>query len=265
MTEGSKPKKKVVHAGQPDATGPGAASNPPAWTPSPEAKGRADRLRIFAWILWLAAIGIEIFAIFWVLRQDPVSTWLLIGCILVAGALAIPGSLLWKQANRLDPASEKDQARFFVQNQLGAIMTVIAFLPLIVMIFLNRDMDGRQKAIVGSVGIAVLAIATLLGISWDSPSQERYAHETAIVTELTGQDNVYWTKSGKVFHLCSDVPDVNRESKDGNIYEGTVADAHGSGKSRLTQRWESEARVCGYTPAQIEAARGAMETASSDD
>ena len=42
---------------------------------------------------------------------------------------AIAGSLMWKAANKHDPARESEKARFFFQNQLGAIITVIAFLP----------------------------------------------------------------------------------------------------------------------------------------
>ena len=56
----------------------------------------------------------------------------------------------------------------------------------------------------------------------------------AYVEQLTGQDEVFWTKSGGVFHVCAAVPDVNKESKDGTIYRGTVAAAHeaGSGPTR---------------------------------
>lgn len=263
MTEEKKP-KKIVRAESSSATATETPKSGSGWAPTPEAKSKATRLRIIAGALWAVAIGIEIFTIFWVLNQDPVSTWLLVACIVVTGILAVVGSMQWKQANRLDPASEKDKVRFFVQNQLGAVIAIIAFLPLIILIFTNKNLDGRQKAIAGSVGVVVLLVATTLGASFDPPSQEQYAAETAIVTELTGQDNVYWTKSGKVFHLCSDVPDVNRESKDGNIYEGSVSDAHAAGKDRLTQKWEGEARVCGYSNEQIEAARGAMEAASAD-
>lgn len=266
MTEQSSPKKKVVRVETEAGKKAGAKPDGPAWSPTDEAKGSATRLRIFAWIGWLLAIAVEAVLIFWVLRQDPVNMWLLIGGIVVTGALAVTGSLLWKKANRLDPASKKNAVRFFVQNQLGAIMSIIAFLPLIILIFTNKNMDGKQKAIAGSIGVVIAAVAVFaFGADYSPPSQEQYAEESAVVTSLSGVDEVTWVKGGKVFHLCAEVPDVNRESADGTIYTGTVAEAHAAGKDRLTQKWESEALgYCGYTQEQVDEAREAMDAASAD-
>src|SRR5690606_29390175 len=101
---------------------------------------------------------------------------------------------------------------------------------------------------------------------YSPPSQEQYAEETAAVTSLNGgNDLVHWVKGGSVIHLCQGVPDVNREAKDGTIYEGTVAQAPAAGKERLTKKWENEAlNYCGYTQEQVDAARTAMEAASAD-
>lgn len=195
MTE--TPKKKVVRVESPKPAqragggAEGSERSEPVWTPTPEAKAKATRFRIIAAVLWAVAIGLEAFAIFWVLKQVPVIMWLLIVLIVATGILSVGGSLLWKQANRLDPASKNDTARFFVQNQLGAIIAIIAFLPLIILIFMNKNMDGKQKALAGGIGIVVLLVATLFGISWDSPSQEQYAEETNIIEQLTGEDNVF--------------------------------------------------------------------------
>lgn len=263
------PKKKVVKVESPKApkstaaagsgAGADAPTTGPAWTPTPEAKSKATKLRIVAWVAWIFAIAIEAFAIFWVLKQVPVNMWLLIGSIVVTGALAVAGSLCWKQANRLDPASKQDTVRFFVQNQLGAIMTIIAFLPLIILIFMNKNMSGKQKALAGSIGIVVMLIATAFGISYESPSQEQYSAESNIVQQLTGQDEVFWTKSGKVFHVCEAVPDVNKVSQDGQIYQGTVAAAHEAGKDRLVSYWQREAvNYCGYTQEQVDAVEAAL-------
>ncbi|MCM3656317.1 hypothetical protein M3147_03535 [Agromyces mediolanus] len=246
--------------GSGDATEP-----PPGWTPTPEAKAKATRFRLIAGGLWLLAIAGEAVAIFWVLRQSPVNLWLLIGLTVVIGALAITGSVLWKKANRLDPASKQDTVRFFVQNQLGAIIAVIAFLPLIVLIFTNKDMDGKQKALAGIIAIVIGGGAVALGVDYNPPSVEQYTEESNLVAQLTGEDLVYWTKSGSVFHVCADVPDVNKESQDNQIYEGTVAEAHAAGKDRLTKRWESEAvNYCGYTEAEVEAVKAGTDTPASD-
>jgi hypothetical protein len=242
----SKSGKKVVQAQTTAAEAEEAAAD---FKPTPEAKGKATSRRIIAVILWVVAIGLEAFAIFWLLRQVPFETLhliLLIAAIVVIGGLAIGGSVLWKQANRLDPARKSDKVRFFVQNQLGAIITVIAFLPLIILIFLNKDMDGKQKGIAGGIAILALLVAGYFGLSLNPPSVEQYTAETAKVIELTGQDLVFWTKSGDVYHLCENASAVNLESQDNQIYSGTVAQAHADGKDRLTLQVEQEMEQCGF-------------------
>lgn len=256
-------KKKVVRV-EPTAASGGDAStrtDAPTWIPTPEAKKQATTLRLIAGGLWLLAIAGEAFAIFWVLRQVPVNMVLLIVLIVVIGALAIGGSLLWKKANRLDPASKEDTVRFFVQNQLGAIIAVIAFLPLIILVFTNKNMDGKQKALAGIIAIVIGGGAIALGVDYNPPSVEQYTEESNTIEQLTGQDLVYWTKSGSVFHVCAEVPDVNKESKDGQIYEGTVADAHAAGKDRLVSYWDREAvNYCGYTQEQVDAVTAGTTT-----
>lgn len=235
------------------------------WAPSPEAKQKAVRFRIIAAALWAVAIGAEIFAIFWVLRQSDINLGLLIALIVVIGALAIGGSLLWKKANVLDPASEKDKARFFVQNQLGAIITIIAFLPLVVLILTNKNLSGKEKGIAGGVAAVVLALAVWLTPTWgEAPSVEQYDAEAQLVVDIAGEDLVFWTLSGSVYHLCADANAVNRESQDATIYSGTVSQAHDAGKSRITRQVDQEIRECGFEPRDPEATPLPWETADAD-
>src|SRR5512136_3116758 len=159
----------------------------PAWQPSSGGKQQSSTFRIIAAVLWVLAIGIEAFAIFWVLRQPHVNMALLIGAIVVTGILAIGGDLLWKRANQLDPASTSEPARFFIQNQLGAIIALIAFLPMIIMIFLNKNMNGQQKGIAGGIGIVVLVIAAVMGISFHPPSVQQYSATAAAMTSQASQ------------------------------------------------------------------------------
>jgi hypothetical protein len=253
--------KKVVRVDHESGDGPGESTSNNEWKPTAEANGKATRLRLIAAALWLVAIGGEAWGIFGLLRQNPVNMVLLIGLIVVIGILAIGGSLLWKQANRLDPAHKSDTVRFFVQNQLGAIVTVIAFLPLIVLILTNKDMSKNQKALAGGIGLVVMLVATTIGIDWNPPSVEQYTEESNQVENATGRDLVYWTKEGKVFHLCEDVSAVNLESKDNKIYSGTVADAHAAGKERLTLQVEQERKQCGFdTPADGASTAPSAET-----
>lgn len=222
-------------------------SDDSSWKPSPEAKAQATTNRIIAVILWVLAIAGEAFAIFWVLKQTPVNMILLIGLIVVIGILAVVGNILWKKANAADPASKKDAVGFFIQNQLGAIIAIIAFLPLVIMIFTNKNMDKQQKTIAGVVGIAVMAIAAISGVDLNPPSVEQYTQETAIVMGYTGKDLVFWTKAGEVYHLCQQASDLQLESKDNTIYSGTVGDAHAAGKQRLTLKVEQELKQCGIS------------------
>ncbi|MEO6533656.1 MAG: hypothetical protein ABIO06_08790 [Pseudolysinimonas sp.] len=243
------PKKKVVRVEETAAEKAAGAAAPAGatWTPTAEAKKKATTFRILAIVLWLLAIGTEAFAIFWVLKQNPINMVLLIGLLVAIAALAIGGSLLWKQSNRLDPASKSEPVRFFVQNQLGVIISAIAFIPLIILIFTNKNMSGQQKAIAGIIAIVLLGASGTLGATVNPPSTEQYTAETQTVTDATGGQNlVYWTKEGKVFHLCAAVSAVNLQSKDNQIYSGTVAEAHAAGKPRLTLQVEQERHQCGF-------------------
>jgi len=75
----------------------------------------------------------------WQATQDQKA--LLIGLLVVIAVFAMLGSVLWKKSNRHDPATKAEPFKFFVQNQLGAIITVLAFLPLLALIFLDKDME----------------------------------------------------------------------------------------------------------------------------
>ncbi len=162
--------KKIVRV-EGGTAQPGEAPEQRTFVPGADGKAKAKPLRIYSILLWIAAIGCEVGALF-VLRSVPVSTAWLIGLIAADLVLVILGSLLWKKANRFDPASEKDRVRFFVQNQLGTIISVIAFLPLVVMIFTNKNMDGKQKGIVGAIAVVALIIAGVTSYDFNPPSVE---------------------------------------------------------------------------------------------
>ena len=201
----------------------GSSSGTRAFTPTEQSKSKATMFRIFAIISFIVAIGIEVGAII-LLQRPPINmTWLIV--LIVADLIfAVAGSLLWKKANRFDPASEREPVKFFIQNQLGAIISIIAFLPLIILIFLNKDMNGKQKGIAGGVAIAALLIAGIMGIDFNPPSQEQYAEQTAQVESLTGVNSVFWTKSGNRYHIYSDCFSINTKKTD-EIFKGSVAQA----------------------------------------
>ena len=206
----------------------GSSESNNTFVPTAEAKGRASKLRLFSILLWILAIGAEVGAIILLLKATfPLdkATWIwLIALIVVDFILVVIGSTLWKKANRLDPASKKDSARFFIQNQLGVIISVIAFLPLVILIFTNKDLDGKSKGILGGIAALLMIIGGLYSADFNPPSVEEYTQQTNQVVELTGQNFVYWTKHGTRFHLYDDCSHINTNRTD-EISEGTVAAA----------------------------------------
>src|SRR5881628_3360105 len=187
------------------------------WRATHGQKSAATRLRLFAALSWIVAIGTEIAGIV-LLRQhkfDHGNLPLLIGLLVVIAIFAIAGSLMWKAANKHDPARESDPAKFFFQNQLGAIITVIAFLPLIVLIFMDKDMDPKNKKIAGGIGVVLAAAATFIGIDFNPPSVEQYTQDmNKCAAEI---------KASQPTTDCS--PEVADQAKDIARDSSTVAEA----------------------------------------
>ncbi len=197
------------------------------WRATHDQKSAAKRLRIFAAISWIVAIGTEITGIV-LLRQhkfDQGNLPLLIGILVVIAVFAIAGSLMWKAANKHDPASKSEPVKFFVQNQLGAIITLIAFLPLVVLIFLDKDMDPKNKRIAGGIGAVLAVVATVIGVSYNPPSVEQYTEDmNACAAQI---------KANQPTTACS--PEVAAQAKDiardsDAVAEATKDAAHPAGQ-----------------------------------
>lgn len=194
------------------------------FVPTPESKSKAGRLRVIAVVLWVFAVAAQIFAIARLFRP-PVDTALVIIMIAVDLLLAVIGSLLWKKSNRLDPASEKDRLKFFIQSQLGMFTAIIAFLPLVVFVLMSKNLDKKQKTTLAGIAVGALAVAGIIGYDFNPPSVEEYTEQTNRVEWLNnGLNYVYWTKAGTVYHIYDDCPYINTARTD-EIFEGTVAQA----------------------------------------
>ena len=258
------------------------------WRATHGQESAAKRLRIFAALCWIVAIGGEVAGIVLLYRHtfDHGNLPLLIGILVGIAIFAIAGSLLWKAANKHDPARKSDKAKFFFQNQLGAIITLIAFLPLIVLIFMDKDMDPKNKKIAGGVGAVLAVLATLIGVSWNPPSVEQYtqdmnacaaqikanqpttacspevadqakeiARDSATVVEASGQDVVYWiapeagakrSSIPHVFHLCDDVSPLRGKV----VNRGSVTQAYAENATRITKQIPMEQKQCGFAGSQ---------------
>jgi hypothetical protein len=216
--------KKLTKVGGGETASSSTEKETKPFVSSDESKAKAGTFRLIAIISWIVAIGFEVWAIL-LLRKPPINTTWLIVLIAVELIFVVIGSLLWKKSNRLDPASEKDKVKFFIQSQLGLIISIIAFLPLVILIFTNKNMSGKQKGIIGSVAVVALLIAGITGIDFNPPSQEQYQEQTEQVKTLNdGVNQVFWTKSGKSYHLFQDCSYINTARTD-EIFQGTVAQA----------------------------------------
>lgn len=209
---------------------------------SPESKGKAKQFRIIAIISWVIAIGIEVFAILKLISNETM-VWLIVAIVVIL-ALAVTGSMLWKKANRLDPASEKDKVRFFIQNQLGAIMGVLAFLPLVILIFTNKNLDGKTKGIAGSIAVVAMLIAGISGADFNPPSVEKYTEEinqqTTTLKDLNVGDNVHWSSAGNKYHIFSDCHHIKGRKK---ITQGSVKESfEKKGISELCKTCQGKAK-----------------------
>jgi hypothetical protein len=256
------------------------------WRATEGQKSKALRLRIFAAVAWVIAIGTEIAGVVLLEKHtfDHGKLGLLVGLLVVIAVFAVAGSFLWKAANKNDPASQADRARFLFQNQLGAIITLIAFVPLVVLIFLDKDMDPKNKKIAGGVGAALAVLATLLGVSYHPPSVEKYtadmnacaneikqglptkdcspevaqqaqdiARDSSAVTAATGgNDTVYWiapepgqTRSSTQ-HVFHLCSSVS-DLRSKTVHSGTVTQAYSENAVRITKELTYEQRRCGFS------------------
>ena len=188
-------------------------------------KERAKTKRILAIVLWVLAIVCEVFGI---LRLTDKIDWLdkvpfVIGAIVLDLAFFIPGSLLWKKANHIDPISEKNKVGFWCWNNLGTILSVLAFLPIIIFVLTNKDLDKKDKSIVTVVAVVALLIAGISSYDFNPVSSEKLSDAQKEVKAAIGTDKVYWAKTGKKYHVDPDCPAFSQSEE---IYEGTVADAY---------------------------------------
>ena len=191
-------------------------------------KKRATTRRIRAIVCWVVAIAFEVIGI---LQLTNVINWFsglelstfLIICIVLDLIFVIIGSLLWKKANHIDPISEENKTKFWLWNNLWVILSVIAFLPLIILVFTDKDLDKKSKKLVGLIAIAALAIAGLTSYDYNPVSSEQLERAEKEVLQVSPSGTVYWATYSKKYHVDKDCPAFSNSE---TVYEGTVRDAY---------------------------------------
>ncbi len=191
--------------------------------------GNATGLRVGAIILWLVALAFEVVAVL-VLNKTIELTFLSqIAQIIIALVLdlicVIIGSQLWKKANHIKPASKKNPFLFWLWNNMGVIVSVIAFAPFVILALTNKDTDKKTKTIATVVAVIALIIAGATSFEYNPISEEE---QQAAMTEIEG--DVYWAPSGKVYHIDEDCQAFTNSEE---LTVGTVEEAIAAGRTRL--------------------------------
>ncbi len=228
-TEKKPAKKKIVSASSGEEVAAGSLK-PQMTAAAPT--GSATGLRVGAIILWVLAIGFEVLALLVALGMIEAlaltSTMQIVMMIvfLVLDLIAlIIGSQLWKKANHIRPASEKNKAAFWLWNNLGLIVAVFAFVPFIVLVLLNKDADKKTKTIATVAAVIALLIGGASSIDYNPISQEQQQAAIAAINR-----DVYWAPYGKVYHTHDDCSAIRASTE---LTYGTVEQAIAAGRTRL--------------------------------
>ncbi|MBR1457021.1 MAG: hypothetical protein IJ594_07685 [Oscillospiraceae bacterium] len=220
-------KKKIVSADTGEEVAAGSKKRPAAVQAAPV--GNATGLRVGAIILWVFAIVFEILGVLVLFGKINLKfmpqMYQLILFIVLDLACVIIGSQLWKKANHIKPASEKNPTLFWLWNNMGVIVCAFAFVPFIILLLTNKNVDKKTKTIATVAAIIALLIGGATSIDYNPVSAEQQeAAMEAIV------DDVYWSPFGKVYHTHDDCQALNQSEQ---LTYGTVEQAIAEGRTRL--------------------------------
>ena len=222
----TKKKKKIVSADDGSEVKAGSRKRP-AKEAAPV--GNATGLRIGAVALWVVAIVLEVVAILilngtinWTFMP---SLWQMIIALVLDLACVIIGSQLWKKANRIKPASEKNKFLFWLWNNMGVIVCAFAFIPFVILALTDKKADKKTKAIAAVAAIIALLIGGLASYDFDPVSKEDLEAASAAIV-----DDVYWSTFGKVYHTHDDCHTLNQSDQ---LTYGTVEQAIAANRTRL--------------------------------
>lgn len=182
---------------------------------SAKSQGNATGKRVGAVILWIVAIVLEVLAILLLFKKIEIGFMNTLAAVIILLVLdlicVICGSLLWKKANHIDPASEKNKVKFWLWNNMGLIVTVAAFLPFIILTLMNKEADKKTKTIATVVGVIALLIGGLCAYDWNPISAEKKAEQEGIYADsVLPEGDVFFTKFGSKYHLYENCSHINK-------------------------------------------------------
>jgi len=191
--------------------------------------GNATGLRVGAIIAWVVALALEVVAYLLLIGKItwtfmPTLTLIIIALVLDL-VCVIVGSTLWKKANHIKPASEKNKVLFWLWNNMGLIVCTIAFLPFVILALTNKDADKKTKTIATVVAAVALLIGGAASIDYNPISVEEQQAAIEAISET-----VYWTPFGKVYHTHEDCQALNRSDE---LIYGDVEQAIAENRTRL--------------------------------
>ncbi len=239
-------KKKIVSADTGEEVDINNIQKPAAQAAAPV--GNATGLRIGAIILWVVAIAFEILALLVVLGKVDLKFMSqlaqLIVFLVLDLACVIIGAQLWKKANRIKPASEKNPLTFWLWNNMGVIVCVLAFIPFIIVLLTNKDIDKKTKAIALVVAIVALLIGGVSSYDFNPVSAE----QQQAAMEAINSD-VFWTRFGHVYHTHDDCQALNHSEE---LTYGTVEQAIAANRTRLCSFCAKRDDITGVVTDDIE-------------
>ena len=229
-----------------------------------ERKGNALPFRIASIVLWVLGIAAEVLAILTANRTLFLpglsqTTWIIV-FLVVDLVLVVVGSQLWKRANHLDPASKENKVAYWVQTELGVLIAVIAFAPVILLMLNNKDLDAKAKKLCSIVAGVALVAAVGSGIDYHPTSQEDLDQAQAGAAVLSDDGLAYWTPFGKKYHFN---PDCQYLKNSGTIYSGSVQDAIDAGRNEGCSGCTVEDGTDVLANADPEAVKAALENVVS--
>lgn len=203
-------------------------------TSKPERREKAIGKRIAAVVFWLLGIACEVVVVL-LLNQTiypgegyimglSKQLFFMLLALLADLILVIIGSQFWKRANDVDPASEENKLKFWLWNQMGLIVSCIAFFPIIILLLRNKNLDEKTRKIATAAAAIALLITGLASYDWNPISAEQRSQMEVQYQGTT----VYYTTFGKKYHID---PNCSTIINSANVYYGSIDEAIDAGRT----------------------------------